>query len=394
MISAGGFEMFSLSNRRVMVSLLCALVPAVVACGGGDGGADATTTEPGDEPVMDEAGGSGGKSSSSKGGSSSSSSEAGTDATSSEAGTPSTPAEAGAPGVDEMPVEGDTEAPTIVTTLPLDGATGVKSNSAIEIQFSEPMDTASVEAAYQSADLPPEAVTFAWNDDATWLTIVPNEDLEYASGADPAEVLAKGYVLTLASTAADPSGNTLADDATLSFTTLREITVKLLPIPELSGHVVLEAQTHSVTIQAGDTLGNDADRGLMSFDLSSVPETYQLLSALIVANQSTVTHDPFTDLSLNADPAKLMLFHRSHGSRVEGASVLPGVATGMLSNSAKLGSRSVTVMGAVSTDLKARVERNNLTQFGLQFPAISDNDADIDKVTFTGVALQLNYFTP
>jgi hypothetical protein len=383
--------MFSLSKRRVMVSLLCALVPAVVACGGGDGGADATTTDPGDEPMMDETGGSAGKSSSSNGGSKSS--EAGTGATSSEAGTPSTPAEAGAAGV-EMPVEGDTEAPSILSSLPLDGATGVKSNIAIEIQFSEPMDTASVEAAYQSEDLPPDAVTFAWNDDATWLTVAPNEDLEYATGVDPAEVLAKGYVLTIAGTAADPSGNTLGEDATLSFTTLREINAKLLPVPDLSGHVVLVKETHSVTIQAGDTLANDGDRGLISFDLSSVPETYQLLSALLVGNQSAVTNDPFTELSLDANPAKLMLFDRTHGSRVEGASLLPGVSFGMFSNSAKLGTRTVTVLGPVSKDLEARVDRNNLTQFGLQFPKVSDGGADIDKVQFTAVNLQLNYYTP
>ncbi len=379
--------MFSLSNSRVMVSLLCALAPAAVACGGGDGGADATTT---DEP-MDE-GGSGGKSSSSQGGSTSS--EAGSGATSSEAGTPSTPAEAGAGGAADVPVEGDTEAPIIVSTTPLDGAMGIKNNAAIEIQFSERMDTASVEAAYQSDDLPPDAVTFSWNDDATWLTVVPNADLEYAAGVDPTEVLAKGYVLTIAGSAADSSGNTLGDDASFSFTTLREINAKLLPIPDLSGHVVLGPESHSVTIQAGDTTSNQADRGLISFDLSSVPETYQLLSALLTANQSTVVNDPFTDLSLNAEPAKLTLFDRVHASRVAGATLLPGPSIGVLSSSAKLGTRSVTVLGAVSMDLEARVDRNNLTQYGLQFPKVSDSGADVDKVQFTAVSLQLNYFTP
>jgi len=89
-----------------------------------------------------------------------------------------------------------------------------------------------------------------------------------------------------------------------------------------------------------------------------------------------------------------MLFDRVHASRVAGATLLTGPSIGMFSNSAKLGSRSLTVLGAVTKDLEARVDRNNLTQYGLQFPAISDGKADVDKVQFTAVNLQLNYYTP
>src|SRR5690606_11161156 len=53
----------------------------------------------------------------------------------------------------------DTTAPAIASTEPATGATGVRENEKIHVTFSEPMDQASVEAAYSSADLPADQVT-------------------------------------------------------------------------------------------------------------------------------------------------------------------------------------------------------------------------------------------
>lgn len=377
-------------NVGVMASsLLCALSPSLVACGGGDsagGSADISETmdeEPGHSGAGGSKAGSAGATGKSAGGSPTA--EGGSE----DAGEEPLGA-AGMPPVDE----GDTEAPSVVSTSPVDAASGVKSDASIVIDFSEAMDAASVEAAYQSDDLPAALVAFSWNDEATQLTITPTEKLEYATGKDPAEVLAKGYVITIGAGATDLAANALAEEAIFSFTTLREITANLPADKALSGHVDLGTKATSVTIQAGDTLANKGDRGLITFDLSSVPEVHQLLSAQVVARQGTPTNQPFVDLSVNDSPAKLTLFHTQFAMRAEGGGLLPGKSIGPFSTSSEAGERSLTVTGNVEKDLAGRVAANGLTQYALQFPTLSDGNSDVDKVAFVGATLVLSYYTP
>ena len=87
------------------------------------------------------------------------------------------------------------------------------------------MDAASVEAAYASADLPIDTVTLSWNEDATKLTVTPNDKLEYAGGSAPADVVAKTYAVTIGAGAMDVAQNPMGEDATLAFSTLRDIMV-------------------------------------------------------------------------------------------------------------------------------------------------------------------------
>jgi uncharacterized protein YceK len=54
----------------------------------------------------------------------------------------------------------DTTSPTVVSISPPNGAKGVKDDENIIITFSEKMDKAATQAAYQSADLPASEVTF------------------------------------------------------------------------------------------------------------------------------------------------------------------------------------------------------------------------------------------
>jgi hypothetical protein len=375
--------MIRLSSFRGMLPLLCALVPAAVACGGGDGGG----TEVGDdEPMNMGEGGSGDEGS------------AGAD--NSKSGSATVPAEGGAPGDEPqgnagMPAvdEGDTDAPTVISSLPADGAVGVNANSNIQIQFSEPMDKDSVEQAYQSEDLPAGALSFSWNGDGTWLTITPTEMLEYASGNDPEATLAKAYALTIGSAATDVAGNPLGEDALLSFTTLRDIMASIPAHTDLSGYVNLGNTVGGPTISAGDTLANNANRGLITFDLSSVPETYQVVLAQLVARQLQ-SASAFVDLSADANPAKLRLFRRTFATRAEAAAGIAGEGYGLFSNSAEAGTRTVTATGPVQDDLENRVELGNLNQFTFEFPKASDGKTDIDSVTFAEVSLELHYMTP
>src|SRR6185503_16145953 len=107
---------------------------------------------------------------------------------------------------------GDGTAPAVAMVTPPDGAAGVRADAAIVIAFNERMDTASVEAAWTSADLPAAAVAFAWNAAGDTLTVTPSAPLVLATGTgeDPTTVAAHAYAFGLAATATDVSGMALA----------------------------------------------------------------------------------------------------------------------------------------------------------------------------------------
>ncbi len=118
----------------------------------------------------------------------------------------------------------DTTAPEIVSVTPAAGATGVTHDANIAIVFSEPMDAASVEAAYASSSpgIQPGEVSFTWENDGATLVIVPNAPLAYS----PDDTYLT-YTFTLAATATDEAGNPLAGAYSGSFSTMRTLTTAL-----------------------------------------------------------------------------------------------------------------------------------------------------------------------
>ena len=104
---------------------------------------------------------------------------------------------------------GDTEAPTIGTVSPADGATNVAPNGNVSVTFSEPMDKAATEAAFSLAPTGGAKVagSFSWSADT--MTFDPSSDL--ASG--------KEYTATVGSGAKDTAGNALAAGKSWAFTT-------------------------------------------------------------------------------------------------------------------------------------------------------------------------------
>lgn len=102
----------------------------------------------------------------------------------------------------------DTTPPSIVSVSPPDGATGVAVDSNLAIGFSEPMNQASVEAAFQSAL---GAVNLHWNAEGTVLTLDPKSDLEGG----------KDYSFSIAASAKDRAGNGLKNPGSFSFKTVQ-----------------------------------------------------------------------------------------------------------------------------------------------------------------------------
>ncbi|MBI4083652.1 MAG: Ig-like domain-containing protein, partial [Candidatus Lambdaproteobacteria bacterium] len=104
---------------------------------------------------------------------------------------------------------GDFTAPTVGGTSPSNGATDVPLASAVAVTFSEAMDT-SVAASGVGSIAPSVAGTWSWST-ATTLTFTPSSGVLAESTA---------YTVTVATTAKDAAGNTLATAYLFSFTTV------------------------------------------------------------------------------------------------------------------------------------------------------------------------------
>ena len=100
---------------------------------------------------------------------------------------------------------------SVLAVDPANGALGVLADATITVTFSAAMDQASVEAGWQSIDLPAAAVAFAWNAAGDTLTVTPKAPLELAEGSDPATVVARAYTFDIATTARAELADDLAN---------------------------------------------------------------------------------------------------------------------------------------------------------------------------------------
>lgn len=197
-------------------------------------------------------------------------------------------------------------APLVLGSRPAAGEAGVASDTSIQLTFSDPMDAAATEAAYRSADLPADSVDFSWSADGRVLLIDPRDALAYASGTDPASVLAHRYSIEL-SGARDATGRPL-EPFSLSFSTAREIEASLPIVSDatLSGKLrsdgtigVGECENSQQTVCAGSgaTTGNPSIRGFATFDLAALPAARLALTrADLTLTISVVYGTPFTSL--------------------------------------------------------------------------------------------------
>jgi hypothetical protein len=154
---------------------------------------------------------------------------------------------AGTGGVDNTP-------PFVVSVSPANGATGVTQDQNIVITFSEAMDQAATEGAYQSSDLVLGGTTRSWSSDGRVLTIDPNNLLFYATGLDPAAVSARVFSLTFSTGARDLAGNQMTQSYNWSFRTLRRITQTLRPVVSTSNPNEYWAFTRVASVPAGASI--------------------------------------------------------------------------------------------------------------------------------------------
>lgn len=108
------------------------------------------------------------------------------------------------------PTVADTTPPTVLSTTPSGGATGVSVNVLPAFAFSEPMDPVATRAAAQLAPAPPGGCTFTWDTSNALLTC----------GHVAPLVASTAYTFTVGAGARDVAGNPIADGGvSITFTT-------------------------------------------------------------------------------------------------------------------------------------------------------------------------------
>ncbi len=324
----------------------------------------------------------------------------------------------------------DTTPPTVFSIDPPNGATGIRSDTNVTVTFSEPMKKLETQSAYQSAvtGLKAADVTFDWNANGTVLTVKPNAPLTYSSGTDPSTVIAQTYSFNLSSIATDLAGNVLTGIGS-SFKTLRQISATVYSSGALDGHVYSDGAISNLTINilVGDNESNLGARGLLSFDLSSLPDAVlsgNLLTAKLFIEKGNMFGSPFVKLKALCNTTfcppstgSVGVDHVSYGATLTAGAYstpslakLPDLDTPAFNTSGPVGffetttpdnTKNLDALEAVRNDWDNRAARGKRSQFRLSFQRDTDGNGAADQVLFysgnTGdakPALRLEYLIP
>lgn len=301
----------------------------------------------------------------------------------------------------------DTTAPLVTSISPPDGATGVRSDTDIVVTFSEPMDTVSVEQAYQSDDLPPSAVVFSWQNDSTVLTIHPKSPLVYADLTDSTDS-ARHYAYTFGSTAQDLAGNRLSvsrgTPLNVAFSTLRHVT-QSLPVNPGGALLVTQPATGDITrevrcdvagsyVAAGDDDENGSLLSIVTFDLSSVPASgVEWQSATLTASLGVSGANPYADGRLG----KLHVLETTiDPQRFSWTSSMAVGDLGLLATYASQTDGRLDVQSAVTRDYAGRAALGNRSEYVFRFDQATDgNDAKSQaRLNCANLLLTLDYLAP
>jgi len=279
----------------------------------------------------------------------------------------------------------DTTPPELLSAFPGDGYRGFKASDQIVLEFSEPMDTASVEAAFMLTrdGVTAWPVTLTWEDDGRRVRIQPNPPLPYSPNAND-----ETFFWKLADTAKDPAGNPLPQSYEARFTTLRTLTVRL-PAEAIDGMTFSPPGTVELSNSTATyTWVGDRDTGkcaytFFSFDMSALPSDLAFLQdAVLLAYASGVVGTPYTDLG-----GVLELDHVDYGETLEDAdAALPPLTDANGDPETRQASTSWTsgwyAVPALQDWLQQDLEAGRAHfQLRYRFPACSDDDGQHDYLS-------------
>ncbi len=284
----------------------------------------------------------------------------------------------------------------------------MRKDVSIAITFSEPMNKETTQSAYSSADLPANAVVFAWSADDTVLTIDPASDLSYVADTVPPSAAPKKYSFSFATTASDRAGNGLVSAFAASFATSRQIAQTLVASVwrlEYLGSGSLPPYAQACTEQAaaiGDQTGFSGMEDarfmiLFQFDLSAlIPSVQSFTEATVRAQQAESMGTPFGANQLGNVVIDHTNFDPIDGNALKGA---PLQSLGVFSSSPTPGPRSLNVLASVTEDHAQRLARSYRSQYRLSFSRETNGNLDADQTFFSCDAssrptLTLKYLAP
>jgi hypothetical protein len=285
-----------------------------------------------------------------------------------------------------------TDRPTVLSTIPADAAKGVKSDIAVVVQFDRAMDTSSVASAYVSLSLPSNAVALAWNASEDELTVTPNAPLGYSAGG-PA-VGAYGYGFTISKSAKDKSGQPLAEDFALGFSTLRRVTELMPMTAPLTGRALSSGTFSSSTLAMGDVMISGVERegrALFTFVVASLPDAAEIEKATLRADVASYEGAPEDQLGW-ASVAHIFYDVGTEGFAAEPRSVTNATLTSGLNGNPNRRSADVTAM--VKDDLANRVARADRSQYRMRYETSTNANNQTDMAFFnkaSGSSLAVTY---
>ncbi|WP_456414733.1 Ig-like domain-containing protein [Oceanithermus profundus] len=165
--------------------------------------------------------------------------------------------------------------PQVLSFYPPDGYHGFRRGEAVAIAFSEPMDAAATEAAFQLLDPhgAPVAVTFTWEDGGRRLRAAPTDPVAYSPDD---QYLNYRYLLSTG--ARSQQGVALEAGLDVTFSTLRTLTVVRDSVAALDGAVSARGFVYNdpndpslyTTARTGDTAADIGVRSFFAFDLNGL----------------------------------------------------------------------------------------------------------------------------
>ncbi len=283
-------------------------------------------------------------------------------------------------------LEADVTPPSIVTTLPADAALGVLEDAKIVVTFSEPMDQAAAEQAYESVELPASEVTMAWNAAGDELTITPNSKLPYKDVAGPDVDQRFGFGFTITTTATDKAGNNLEADAHFGFSTARRVSQTLDRVASLTGLVSGTGYKATNDIIVGDGSANQEYRGFLTIDMAKLPDgILEFEKAGLHVNQDLVSGAPYVGHgSLEVHELDFVALDATAFS----AGSLGNL--GVLTKNSLLIQKNIDVVRTLAADYGKRSALGDRCQFRLQFTTGSDFDGATDNAHFEPTTLGMD----
>lgn len=298
----------------------------------------------------------------------------------------------------------DTVAPTIVSITPSKAAKGVYKDANIVVTFSEPMNKASTQMAFQSTNIGP--VTFSWDATGKKMTINPNNDFQYTPNGQT-------YTYKITTTATDLAGNAIASDQSFKFKTMRELNKILYAEDDWNGYVTGAGKhTNGLNLYVGDTENNISIRSMMTFktsDLPSVLKYTDIISAKLKINVSEIIGDPLRNLRTDKSQRSFFLepitYTKPIGIGAYNATVDDEIGffhpKGNPNKELAVGINESDITKVFRNDWKKRVKNGSKAQYRLAFPKAQDNNNNKDivyvsssKSNYYTIEIELDYLVP